>query len=102
MIVCPGKEYDFSCTTEQANKLAGCNVTFNMVAPNGTRTTILTVEPSEDWTTRNATFTAGSEPEADMEIDARCEGHQGIAVTDQQGWMRVEVQGVQMERDDDA
>jgi hypothetical protein len=101
MTLCPGQEYDFSCTTEQASTLAGCNVTFSMVAPDGSRTSILTVEPSEDWTTRNATFTAGNQPEADMEIAARCDGHQGIAVTDQEGWMRVEVQGVRLQRDED-
>jgi hypothetical protein len=71
------------------------------VQPDGSRTGILTVEPSEDWTTRNATFRAGKQAEAILEIVAKCDGQQGTAVMNQERWMRVEVQGVKVQRDED-
>jgi hypothetical protein len=97
MIVCPGQEYEFAASTEQATDLADCHCTFTVVDAEGMRTTILEVEPTKEWERKNATFIAGAKPEAELEISARCDGNKG---TDQTRWMRVEVQGVSMVRDD--
>ncbi|KAF1912136.1 hypothetical protein BDU57DRAFT_459500, partial [Ampelomyces quisqualis] len=101
MTLCPGQEYDFAASTQQASALADCRVVFTVVYLDGTRSSVLSVAPKEDWTRQNATFTAGSQPEADLEIAATCNGYLGVPVADQDGWMRVEVQGVSMVRDDD-
>jgi hypothetical protein len=39
-------------------------------------------------------------PEADLVIKAWCNRYQGVPVADQEGWLRVEVQGISMIRDD--
>lgn len=61
---------------------------------------MLEVEPEESWGRKEGRFTAGEVPEVDLEIRAWCNGYQGVSVADQEGWMRVEVQGVSMIRDD--
>jgi hypothetical protein len=101
MTLCPGQEYEFAASTEQANALADCHCTFSLIENDGTKTTILEVEPTESWERKNATFIAGAEPEADLEISARCDGFKGAIVSDQTGWMKVEVQGVSLVRDGD-
>jgi hypothetical protein len=101
MTLCPGQEYEFAASTEQADALADCHCSFNVVYADGTKVNILTVEPTENWERQNATFTAGAQPEADLQISARCDGYKGLVVTDQTGWMSVEVQGVSMVKDDD-
>jgi hypothetical protein len=101
MTLCPGQEYEFAASTEQADALADCHCSFNIIYADGTKVNILTVEPTETWERRNATFAAGAQPEADLQISATCNGYKGIAVTDQTGWMSVEVQGVSMVKDDD-
>jgi hypothetical protein len=101
MTLCPGQEYEFAASTEQANAMADCHCTFSLIKANGTRTTFLEVEPTQSWERKNATFIAGAEPEADLEISARCNGYKGAVVSDQTGWMKVEVQGVSMVRDGD-
>ena len=99
--LCPGKRYQFSVSTQQAKKLASCRVTCTMVYADGTRSQILSVEPEEAWTPSSASFTAGSQAEADLEVAAKCEGFQGIPVSAQEdeGWMRVEVQKVSLVRE---
>jgi hypothetical protein len=101
MTLCPGQEYEFAASTEQANAMADCHCSFSLIKADGTKTTFLEVEPTESWERKNATFVAGAEPEADLEISARCDGHKGAIVSDSTGWMKVEVQGVSMVREGD-
>ena len=71
------------------------------MAKDGTKTRILSVEPLEDWSTKTESFTAaaGTEgAERELWVTARCDGYQGLVVSDDEGWMRVEVQGVSVVR----
>lgn len=101
LTICPNEEYDLAASAQQATALADCAVRFTLVYADGTRVVVLRIMPGEEWTRQNATFTATGTPEVDMEITARCEGYKGAVVADLQGFMRVEVQGVSMVRDDD-
>lgn len=100
LTVCPNQKYDIAASAEQATALADCAVTFTLVYADGTRVVVLRIQPGEEWTRQNATFTANNNAEPELEITARCEGYKGSIVADAQGWMRVEVQGVSMVRDD--
>jgi hypothetical protein len=102
MTLCPGQTYEFAASTEQADAMADCHCTFSLVEPDGTKTTILEVEPSGNWEKQNATFVAGAAPEADLQISARCDRSKDVVVSNQTAWMKVEVQGVSMVRDDDG
>lgn len=101
LTICPNEEYDIAASAAQATALADCAVTFTLVYADGKRSVVLNITPGEEWTRQNATFTATGTAEADMEITARCNGYKGAVVADPQGWMRVEVQGVSMIRDDE-
>jgi hypothetical protein len=102
MTLCPGQTYEFAASTEQADALADCHCTFSLIEPDGTKTTILEVEPTGNWERQNATFVAGAAPEADLQISARCDRPKDVVVSDQTAWMKVEVQGVSMVKDDDG
>jgi hypothetical protein len=102
MTLCPGQTYEFAASTEQADALADCHCTFSLIEPDGTKTTILEVEPTGNWERQNATFVAGAAPEADLQISARCDRPKDVVVSDPTAWMKVEVQGVSMVKDDDG
>jgi hypothetical protein len=98
LTLCPGAQYQFSASTQQPNKFADCGAIFSLVYADGTRIVILQINPEETWSQGTASFTAGQQSEADMVIAAQCKGYQGIAVSDQEGWMMMNVKGVSVVR----
>lgn len=98
--LCPGQQYSLSALNRQANVLAKCVATYEV----GTDT-VFTVTPQESWLPSNGFFTAGAGVDGasvNLNITASCAGYAGFPVSDTEGWMRVEVSGVSITKDDDS
>lgn len=101
LTLCPGQQYSLSARTRQANELAACNVEF-VISSGDQQKSVLKVTPQTSETTKSAFFTAGSsnaDAAVDLKITAKCDGYQGFPVSDDEGWMRVEVGGVSVSKD---
>lgn len=98
LTLCPGSQYRFEARSRQANVLADCGVEYALVRPGVERKRIIAVEPQEDWTGKDNYFTAGS-AEEELWVTVVCRGWQGMSVTDVDGYMKVDVQGVSVVRD---
>lgn len=97
--LCPDQQYDLSALTRQAHVAAGCNVKYSIG-----NDSVVTVTPQESWVEQKTFFTARSGvagASADLTITASCKGFNSIPVADEEGWMRVEVSGVQIIKDKD-
>jgi hypothetical protein len=102
LTLCPGAQYTFAASARQANTLADCSVQYTIVDGTGAKNNILSVDPQTTWLRKDAFFTAGegsAGAEVEVWITARCDGYGGFVVSDDEGWMRVEVQGVSVVRD---
>jgi hypothetical protein len=98
--LCPGAKYQFSASTRQADRLANCKISFDLVDSNGSKRTVLNVDnPQKDWVKGNAVFTAGETPEEEMWVTSRCNGYKGYAVSDDEDSMKLEVQDISLVRD---
>jgi hypothetical protein len=103
LTVCPGEQYSFSASARQENELAGCSVEYAIVDSTGKKDVILTTKPQTGWVQKDAFFTAKTgdkAAEVELWITARCDGFQGFVVSDDEGFMRVEVAGVSVVKDD--
>jgi hypothetical protein len=66
---------------------------------------VLFVTPQTNWTESSAIFTAGQGVDGasvDLQVTASCAGFSGFPVADQEGYMRVEVSGVNVVQQRDA
>lgn len=96
--LCPDSQYSLSALNRQANVLAKCNATYAVGSD-----VVFTVTPQQSWLPTSGFFTAGSGAtgaSVNLTITASCAGFDGIAVADQDGFMRVEVSGVSIVKDD--
>ncbi|KAK1916631.1 hypothetical protein P3342_012256 [Pyrenophora teres f. teres] len=92
LTLCPGQQYELSSMNRQANTMAGCTARYRI----GNHT-VYTVTPQTTWLERSEYFTAGLGADGasvDLQITASCSGYAGMPVTDQAGWMRVEISAV--------
>ncbi|KAI1665508.1 hypothetical protein L13192_10449 [Pyrenophora tritici-repentis] len=92
LTLCPGQQNELSSMNRQANTMAGCTAQYRI----GNHT-VYTVTPQTTWLQRSEYFTAGPGVEGasvDLQITASCSGYAGMPVTDQAGWMRVDISAV--------
>jgi hypothetical protein len=103
LTLCPDTQYAFSAHTRQANAYAGCVVAFVLKNGNATKT-ILTVTPQESELKSSGFFTSGSGVESaavDLKITGRCDGYGGVPVSNEDGYMVVDVGGISVIKDDE-
>lgn len=100
LTLCPGAQYTLSSLDRQASEMAACTVTYTIGGE-----VIATIKPQEEWLSSSTFFTAKDGVDGatvDIQVTARCGGYGGLPVSDQEGWMRVEVSGISVVRDADG
>ncbi|CAO2647646.1 Nn.00g085680.m01.CDS01 [Neocucurbitaria sp. VM-36] len=98
--LCPGQQYSLSALNRQANVLAKCVAKYSVGDD-----TVFNVTPQQSWLPTDGFFTAGAGvtgASVNLSITASCAGYGGLPVSDQEGWMRVEVSGVSIVKDEDS
>lgn len=96
LTLCPGAVYTLAAITRQANVLASCSVEY-VVATGGTVKPVLRVTPKQTDASTSASFTVGTtnaDAATDLRITFKCDGYGGVAVGDDEGYMRVQTRGI--------